>query len=133
MKFSLSAAFVVSFIMTLICYIFINQISAVFLTDKDALDYSIRFARILLTTSSFFGIFFVYTNALQSLGATTASLIVNISRQGLIYIPFLFILNFLFKSDGLMWAQPIADILSLLIAIVLYKTSYKKYTLDFNL
>lgn len=102
MKFSLSAAFVVSFIMTLICYIFINQISAVFLTDKDALDYSIRFARILLTTSSFFGIFFVYTNALQSLGAATASLIVNISRQGHIYIPFFFILNFLFKSDGLM-------------------------------
>ena len=57
------------------------------------------------------------TNALQARGAATESLIVNISRQGLIYIPSMFILGAIFHETGLIWAQPVADVLSLLLAI----------------
>ena len=59
------------------------------------------------------------TNALQARGAATESLIVNISRQGLIYIPSMFI-GAIFHETGLIWAQPVADVLSLLLAIGLY-------------
>ena len=59
-------------------------------------------------------------NALQAYGAATESLIVNISRQGLIYIPAMFILGALFLETGLIWAQPVADVLSLILAIGLY-------------
>lgn len=52
-----------------------------------AYDYGVSFAHILLCTSFLFGVFYVLTNALQARGAATESLIVNISRQGLIYIP----------------------------------------------
>ena len=66
------------------------------------------------------------TNALQARGAATESLIVNISRQGLIYIPAMFILGAIFHETGLIWAQPVADVLSLLLAIGLYfRTSGK--------
>ena len=44
------------------------------------------------------------TNALQARGAATESLIVNISRQGLIYIPSMFILGAIFHETGLIWA-----------------------------
>lgn len=57
------------------------------------------------------------TNALQARGAATESLIVNISRQGPIYIPSMFILGAIFHE---IWAQPVADVLSLLLAIGLY-------------
>ena len=60
------------------------------------------------------------TQALQARGAATESLIVNISRQGLIYIPSMFILGAIFHETGLIWAQPVADVLSLLLAIGLY-------------
>ena len=66
------------------------------------------------------------TNALQARGAVTESLIVNISRQGLIYIPSMFILGAIFHETGLIWAQPVADVLSLLLAIVLYVRKTKK-------
>ena len=59
-------------------------------------------------------------------GAATESLIVNISRQGLIYIPAMFILGAIFHETGLIWAQPVADVLSLLLAIVLYVRKTKK-------
>ena len=103
-----------------ICYLFLPQIVSAFLTDAAAFDYGVAFAKILLGTSFLFGVFYVMTNALQACGAATESLIVNISRQGLIYIPAMFLLGALFQETGLIWAQPVADVLSLVLAAVLY-------------
>ena len=120
LRFSLVFAFALSTALTVICYIFTDQIVGVFLTDAAAFEYGVAFSRILLCTSFLFGVFYVITNALQACGAATESLIVNISRQGLIYIPAMFILGAIFHETGLIWAQPVADVLSLLLAIILY-------------
>ncbi len=79
-----------------------------------------------ITTSFMFGVFYVLTNALQAMGAATASLVINLSRQGIIFIPALFILKVVLGLTGLVWAQPVADILSILLAAVLYINTYKK-------
>lgn len=120
LRFSLIFAFILSTMLTVICYLFTNQIVSVFLTDPSAFDYGVSFSRILLCTSFLFGVFYVLTNALQACGAAMESLIVNISRQGLIYIPAMLLLGSLFKETGLIWAQPVADVLSLLLVIILY-------------
>ena len=54
------------------------------------------------------------------MGAGTPSLIINLSRQGLIYIPSLYLLETVFGVNGIVWAQPLADVLSFILAIVLY-------------
>lgn len=126
LKFSLSFAFALSIVMTAICYLFTNQIVSAFLTDMDAFDYAVQFARILLTTSSLFGVFYVLINSLQAMGAASASLVINLSRQGIIYIPALFILKAAFGITGLAWAQPVADLLSLGLAAILYVLTIKK-------
>ncbi|MGN1248942.1 MAG: MATE family efflux transporter [Candidatus Spyradocola sp.] len=119
--FSLVFALVLSAALTIVCYVFTDQIVREFLTDDRAFAYGVSFSRILLCTSFLFGVFYVLTNALQACGAARESLIVNISRQGLIYIPALYLLGALFHETGLLWAQPVADVLSLLLAIVLYR------------
>lgn len=121
MKFSLWFALLLGIAMTLLCYVFTDQIVSVFVTDPNAFAYGVEFARILLSTSALFGVFYVMTNALQAMGAAVPSLIINLSRQGLIYIPALFILKALLGINGLVWAQPAADILSLILAVVLYE------------
>ena len=128
LRFSLVFALVLSAVLTAICYFFTDQIVSVFLTDMEAFDYGVSFARILLYTSFLFGVFYVLINALQACGAAVESLIVNISRQGLIYIPAMFILGSLFHETGLIWAQPAADVLSLLQAFVLYRRKMGKIT-----
>ena len=60
------------------------------------------------------------------MGAAAASFLINISRQGLIYIPALFLLRQLMGANGLVWAQPVADLLSLLLAAVLYGVSFTR-------
>lgn len=110
--------------MTGLCYIFTNQIVGAFLTDSNAYDYAFRFSRILLTTSALFGIFYVFQNSLQAMGAAVPALIINISRQGLIYIPLLYVMNSILGVNGLLWAQPVADVLSLILAVILYYVTY---------
>lgn len=125
LRFSLLFAFALSAALTILCYLFTAQIVRVFLTDPAAFAYGMTFSRILLSTGFLFGVFYVLTNALQACGAATESLIVNISRQGIIYIPTMFLLGSLFHETGLIWAQPVADVLSLLLAMLLYRKKAK--------
>lgn len=126
MKFSLVFSLALSVVMTGVCYLFTNGIVSAFLTDPAAFDYAVQFSRILLTTSFLFGAFYVLSNALQAMGAATAALIVNLSRQGIIYIPALFILKAALGAAGLAWAQPVADLLSTALVAVLYLYTRKR-------
>lgn len=123
-RFSIRFAFILGVSATLLCYLFTRQIVSAFLTDMTAFDYAVKFARILLTTSFLFGVFYVLINALQAMGAATASLVINLSRQGIIYIPAMFLLQAAMGMTGLVWAQPIADILSTILAAVLYRRTF---------
>ena len=61
----------------------------------------------------------------RAMGAATSTLIINMSRLGLIYIPAIFILQAILGMDGLLWAQPVADVLSVILVIILYRITLK--------
>lgn len=126
LRFSVIFALMLSTVMTILCYVFTGQIVSAFLTETAAYDYAVHFARILLTTSFLFGMFYVFSNALQAMGAALSALIINLSRQGFVYIPCLYIFNSLFGVNGLLWAQPAADIVSVILVIVLFGITYRK-------
>lgn len=126
MRFSIVFALSLSLAMTALCYLLTNQIVSIFLTEPAAFDYAVAFVRILLTTSFLFGVFYVLVNALQAAGAATPALIINLSRQGFIYIPALFVLKAAIGANGLAWAQPVADLLSTLLVVVLYMITFRK-------
>ena len=126
MRFSIVFALCLSILMTIVCYVFSGALIRVFVTEPAALDYGVRFLRILLTTSFLFGLFYVFANALQAAGAATPALIVNLSRQGIIYLPALFLLKSLLGANGLVWAQPVADILSMALVVILYTRTVRK-------
>ena len=60
------------------------------------------------------------------MGAATPSFIINLSRQGILFIPMLFVLEKMLGLNGLIWAQPVVDVLSMLLAVVLYIPVYRK-------
>ncbi len=73
-------------------------------------------------SSCFFGVLFLLINAVQAIGAAKASLLLNASRQGLFFIPILLVLHSVFGLYGLVYAQPIADLLTLVVAVLLYRS-----------
>ena len=131
LNFSLKFALCLGIVLTSLCFIFAGPIVNVFLTDPDAYSYAVRFARILLPTNAVFGVYHVLLNTLQAMGAATPALIINLSRQGFIFIPTLFILQAFLGITGIVFAQPVADILSIILAAVLY-TRYSRKMMKQN-
>ncbi len=66
------------------------------------------------------------STTIQAFGKAKASLILSIARQGLFYIPLLFLLNRNFSFKGLLWAQPVADAITLALGLVLLLIILKK-------
>ena len=73
------------------------------------------------------GVLFVMINTIQAMGAAMPSLILSISRQGLLYIPIVFSFSYLYDSPKmLVMAQPITDYLTVALSLILYFISFKK-------
>ena len=125
LRYSIISATVLSAIMTCLCYLFTNQIAGAFLNNPEAFGYAVTFARILLSTTILVSALFVLTNALQAMGAATQALIINIGRQGFIFIPAVFILKAIFGMNGVIWAQPLADLVSLFFTVFMYSNAFK--------
>ena len=128
LRFSLILAFCLSAVMTVICYCGAGPLVHAFLEDPDAFSYGMSFARIYIYSGPVMGLLFVFVNAIQSTGAALPALILSISRQGIIYLPVLFLFRSIFDSATMLAAaQPITDYLSTTLAIVLFIFTYRKY------
>ena len=108
------------------CFALAEPIVRVFLTEAAALADGLTFTRIFISTAWLFGLYYVLLNALQAMGAARPSFIVSVCRQGIIYIPAIFVMSRVLGANGLVWAQPVADVLSLLLVTVLLGVRLKK-------
>ena len=128
LRFSLILAGTLSLIMSVICYFGAGPMVKGFLTDPEAYEFGMQFARMLIISGPILGVLFVLINTIQAMGAALPSLILSISRQGLLFIPVLFSFHVLFHSARtLVLAQPVTDYLSVAISIILMVYSYQKY------
>lgn len=128
LKFSLCLALAMSIVMTTICYLGAGPLVTAFLDNKDAYGFGFMFSRIYIISGPVLGILFVMINAIQSTGAALPSLILSVCRQGLLFIPILFIINAVTDSARmLVYAQPITDYLATALSVVLFIITYKKY------
>ena len=116
-RFSAAFGLVFCAVVAALCALFAEPIVRIFLTDLTALDSGVHFTRILMSTAWLIGAFAICQNTLQAIGAATPALLASVFRQGVIFIPAVFIMKAVIGVDGLIWAQPVADIFSLAIVI----------------
>ncbi|MBQ9110329.1 MAG: MATE family efflux transporter [Oscillospiraceae bacterium] len=130
LKFSLCLALGLSAVMTVICYVFAGPLVTAFLDHADAYGFGMQFARIYIYSGPILGVLFVLMNAIQSTGAALPSLILSLSRQGILFIPTILILNTFHDARILSMAQPITDYLATTVAAILFIATYRKYLKD---
>lgn len=92
--------------------------------------------RALIWSLPFLGGQMIATAAAQSMGKAMPALLLSISRQGMLYIPLLLILNAIFGFSGFIYAQPITDVIMRVlsgayIAMILRKEESEKCTSKF--
>lgn len=127
LKFSILLALLMSAVMTCICYFGASGLVRAFLDEPNAFTYGFSFSRIYILSGPIMGLLFVFINAIQATGAALPSLILSVSRQGLLYLPILTIISALTDSAKMLaLAQPITDYLATLLAIILFITTCRK-------
>ena len=94
---------------------FIRQFSS----DVQVIDTGTKMMRLAIIGLPFMSLQSTFMTYLQSTGQALKAMIVNLSRQCLILIPVITLMNFLFKLDGFLLAQPIADLGTTLLAVIL--------------
>lgn len=91
-----------------------------FFIDNDTVAaYGTRMFEILQLSCPFIGLMFLGINTLQAFGKAVHSLVLSVCRQGIVYIPLLFLLNHLFGLYGAVYAQPAADIITVIVVMII--------------
>lgn len=102
-----------------IVILFSNSIMRIMINDAEVIRIGTRALKVNTAMFFTFGFQFTYATLYLSMGKALAGGILNIGRQGLFLIPIIMILTKFLAFDGVIYAQPVADIISTLITIPL--------------
>lgn len=101
-----------------------------FIDDSTVVAYGIQMVVVLQLSGPVIGILFLCINTIQGMGKALPSLILTICRQGLLFIPLVYFLNRWKGLEGVIYAQPAADFLSIILALVLCLGIFRKMDRD---
>ena len=129
LRFSMMCNIVIGTVMTLFYVVFKENVISMFIDDAQVVELGVKILIALMSPGPIIGIMFVLNFAFQGMGKGFQSLILSVGRQGLIYIPLLFILNAAVGLNGIIWAQASADYACVIMSLVMWfvvKKSIKK-------
>lgn len=73
-----------------------------------------------------FGFYTVYSSLFLALGKGTAGFILGACRQGICFIPVILLLPKILGINGILYAQPVADVLSVIVTVFMALDLHKK-------
>ena len=125
-KISCVVSVVIGFLLLGLSLIFGRWSVGVFINNEEVIDYGVKFLVASYAIAPIIGFQFVFMSTFQALGKSIPSLVLSLSRQGIAFVPTILIGTKLFGINGIIWAQPIADIVSVALATVMYIYIYRK-------
>ena len=126
-KFCATTTTLYSILLVVLGLIFAPNIVGLFQSDDPkVMAYGCRIMRLQCLTYAVTGFVITSNMYLQNIGATWSALITGISKQGLFLIPALYLLHITLGLDGVMAAQPVSDLCSIVLTIPLWWKHYKK-------
>lgn len=73
-----------------------------------------------------FGFYTVYSSLFLALGKGTAGFILGACRQGICFVPVILLLPIIWGMNGILYAQPIADVISAIITVFMALQLHKE-------
>lgn len=112
-------------LLTIIYIIFSSQIVEFFIDNNEVIKYGKHMLIATSISGPVLGILFLCINSMQAVDRPFSATIVSVCRQGFIFIPMVYILDFIFGLTGINYAQAAADYISIILSIILFKVSVK--------
>lgn len=125
-RFTGICAVIMGTALTVLMIIARKSIIQAFINDAEVVNYGIQMIIALQLSGPVIGILFLCINTIQGMGKAIPSLILTICRQGVVFIPLVFLLSSLFGLDGVIYAQPVADYVSIVLSVFICLTIFRK-------
>lgn len=125
-RFTGLCAVVLGTVLTVIMVLARQVVIQAFINDAEVIAYGIQMVIALQMSGPVLGILFLCINTIQGMGKAIPSLVLTICRQGLIFIPAIYILNAVFGLEGAIYAQPAADFISIVLSLCICLSIFKK-------
>lgn len=127
-KFTILCTCIIGSVLTLIYFLFTENIINIFNGEHDpaVTQYGITILRGLMVAGPFIGIMFTFNFAFQGMGKPVPTLILSLGRQGLIFLPLLIIMNKYVGFNGIVFAQPTADLFCVVLAFIMFVITVRR-------
>ncbi|MDD4815336.1 MAG: MATE family efflux transporter [Candidatus Cloacimonetes bacterium] len=124
-----------STVLTLLFAIFPRELIMIFIKDPDIVNIGTIVLKAYVFAIPSAAVGMIMMTSLQAMGKALPALIVSLSRQGIMYIPAILILNQLFEFNGLVFAMPLADLLTTtlsttMLIVILNKLKHREEALS---
>lgn len=113
--------------MTVLLIIFAPFLIRLFMKDPTIIREGTGMIRWLSSSAVLSGIILVFTTMFQSMGKAVPAFWLSFCRQGLIFALVIILMNSLFGYHGIIAAQPVADLLTFILSIILYRIYQPKF------
>lgn len=105
----------------ILLYVFSELLIKTMSNDNEVILVGSEILRIQCITLPLLGYFAISSMLMQNIGQYFWASIISISRQGIFYIPLLYILTNVFGKFGIYLLQPVADVLSFGLAVIVVR------------
>lgn len=105
------------------CIAFNRPLVGLFIGDAEVVAYGSKMLTATCLAGPVLGLLFLSINSMQALNRPIPATLLSVCRQGLFFIPLLYILKALLGLDGINFTQAAADYLAVFISLLLLKNS----------
>lgn len=125
-KFTAVITTVIITVLSVIGFIFAPELIAVFRDDEEVIEIGAKALRYQCIAMPVTGFCTASNMLMQSLKISKKATVLALARQGIFYLPLVFTLPRIFGTNGLAFVQPLSDLLSFMLTILLVRTEIKK-------
>lgn len=116
---------VLGIVFTVLFLLLRNPLCSIFLNDSELLEQSSLFLTILSISGFAVGIINVITAYYQAIGKAIQCLAITLLKNIVIFLPLVIIFNNLFGLSGTLASQPITEVFTMIVCLILYKLNTK--------
>ena len=120
-KFAVIGGTLFLIIAAILLYVFSEPLIKTMSNDNEVILVGAEILRMQCITMPLLGYFAISSMLMQNIGQYFWASIISISRQGIFYIPLLYILSNIFGEFGIYLLQPVADVLSFGLAVIVVR------------
>lgn len=124
-QFALKASLLLTVIVAALYIVSARPLIQLFNSNPAVIDYGAKLLISQVALYPAFGLCYMMTITFQTIGASRYGLFLSLIRQGLFYVPFILMLPRWLGVSGIYFAQPAADLLTLLVCVLSVKSMKK--------